>query len=62
MSMHFCGFDWYEKFYQVYKLHYKGAKIFDAIVKELLAKGMSNASNVRSMACSLSLSLHIQLN
>ena len=31
---------------QVHKLHYKGAKIFNVIVKDLLAKGMKNASNV----------------
>jgi hypothetical protein len=31
---------------QVHKLHYKGAKIFNVVVKDLLAKGMKNASNV----------------
>ncbi|KAK1382804.1 Pectin acetylesterase [Heracleum sosnowskyi] len=35
-----------------HKLHYKGAKIFNVVVKDLLAKGMKNASNALLSGCS----------
>ncbi|KAK1394694.1 Pectin acetylesterase [Heracleum sosnowskyi] len=34
------------------KLHYKGAKVFSAVVKDLLGKGMSNATNALISGCS----------
>ncbi|KAL8090091.1 hypothetical protein AgCh_039532 [Apium graveolens] len=33
----------------VHKLYYKGAKIFNVVVKDLLAKGMKNASNIANI-------------
>uniref|UniRef100_A0A164XA53 Pectin acetylesterase n=1 Tax=Daucus carota subsp. sativus TaxID=79200 RepID=A0A164XA53_DAUCS len=36
----------------VNKLHYKGSKVFSAIVKDLLGKGMSNATNALISGCS----------
>ncbi|XP_074330622.1 pectin acetylesterase 7-like isoform X2 [Apium graveolens] len=36
----------------VNKLHYKGAKVFSAIVKDLLGKGMRNATNALLTGCS----------
>ncbi|KAK1394696.1 Pectin acetylesterase [Heracleum sosnowskyi] len=36
----------------VNQLHYKGAKVFSAIVKDLLGKGMSNATNALITGCS----------
>jgi hypothetical protein len=31
---------------QVTKLHFRGARIFEAVMEELLSKGMKNAQNV----------------
>ncbi|KAK4486267.1 hypothetical protein RD792_008937, partial [Penstemon davidsonii] len=36
----------------VTNLHYRGARIFDAVMEELLAKGMKDASNVILTGCS----------
>ncbi|WJX37579.1 [Wnt protein] O-palmitoleoyl-L-serine hydrolase [Trifolium repens] len=52
--VHYCDGSSFtgNNFDPVHKLHYKGAKIFNVVVKDLLAKGMKNASNALLSGCS----------
>lgn len=35
--------------FQVYHVHFRGARVFHAIIEDLLERGMKNASNVLNM-------------